>query len=255
MSADASTVAAAAACSRRLSVLVAHELPLVRIGVASTLRGSTSWDVHVLDRHSRSAIRWPNVSEFNVVISDETHARALLNVGMAPNGAAPATKPKLVLITPGDRGPEARSAVAPAVDGCVSVRCAEAELLKAMRRICLDGAPSSEPDPAPTTTGHEMPAPGAAAPTARGGLAPGALRRVLEHMRTHVADPITLEELAAIARLSVSHFARAFRDSVGLAPHRYLMRLRIATACELIRDTDLRSPTFHSRSASRTRAT
>jgi len=238
MPADTLTIAAAAGCAPRLSVLVAHELPLVRIGVASTLRDSTSWDVQVLDRHSRRATRWPNVSGFNVVISDETHARALLSVGRAPKGASPATKPKLILITPGDRGPEARSAVAPSVDGCVSVRCAETELLKALRRICVEDATAIEPDPVQVTAEEEGLTAGAAAPAARGGLAPGALRRVLEHLRAHVAEPITLEELAGIARLSVSHFARAFRESVGVAPHRYLMRLRIARACELIRDTD-----------------
>jgi len=45
--------------------------------------------------------------------------------------------------------------------------------------------------------------------------------------------------LAAIAGLSDCHFARAFKQSTGLSPHRYVMHRRVERAVELIRGTNL----------------
>jgi len=53
---------------------------------------------------------------------------------------------------------------------------------------------------------------------ARGGLPPGAMRRVREHVEVHLSESMDLAELAAIAGLSVYHFARAFKQSAGVAP-------------------------------------
>jgi transcriptional regulator of acetoin/glycerol metabolism len=65
---------------------------------------------------------------------------------------------------------------------------------------------------------------------ARGGLPPGAMRRVREHVETHLSESMDLAELAAIAGLSLYHFARAFKQSAGVTPHHYLMRRRIERA-------------------------
>jgi AraC family transcriptional regulator len=48
-----------------------------------------------------------------------------------------------------------------------------------------------------------------------------------------------LRDLADAAGLSPSHFARGFKASTGLPPHRYLIRLRIEHGQALLRDTDL----------------
>lgn len=74
---------------------------------------------------------------------------------------------------------------------------------------------------------------------AMGGLAPWAERRCLELMRARLADDISLDELAAEAQLSAFHFARMFKQSVGLPPRAYLTRLRMEKACELLEKTDL----------------
>lgn len=71
---------------------------------------------------------------------------------------------------------------------------------------------------------------------ASGGLAPWQLRRTTEHLHDRLAEPVSLAELAAIARLSVFHFARAFKASTGLPPHRYQTRLRMDRAQEMLRD-------------------
>jgi transcriptional regulator GlxA family with amidase domain len=71
----------------------------------------------------------------------------------------------------------------------------------------------------------------------RGGLAPGALRRVREHVERHIAHALDVTELAAIAGLSESHFSRAFKQSTGMSPHRYVLGRRVRVAAELLRDT------------------
>ncbi|WP_245582004.1 AraC family transcriptional regulator [Phyllobacterium phragmitis] len=80
---------------------------------------------------------------------------------------------------------------------------------------------------------------GAPLATAKGGLAPWAQRRCLELMRARLSEDISLDELAAEARLSPFHFARMFKQSVGVPPRVYLTRLRMEKACELLETTDL----------------
>lgn len=72
----------------------------------------------------------------------------------------------------------------------------------------------------------------------RGGLAPRESARVIEYMRAYLDRPITLRDLAGVAGLSPYHFARAFRDALGLPPHQYLIRMRIERARELLAETN-----------------
>jgi AraC family transcriptional regulator len=74
---------------------------------------------------------------------------------------------------------------------------------------------------------------------AKGGLAPWAERRCLELLRARLAEDVSLDELAAEARLSPFHFARMFKQSVGVPPRVYLTRLRMEKACELLETTNL----------------
>ena len=69
-------------------------------------------------------------------------------------------------------------------------------------------------------------------------MAFGRLRRIREHIERELAHKISLGELANIAGLSPGHFSRAFKQSVGMPPHRYVLRRRIATAADAIRNTD-----------------
>ncbi|MGL4238799.1 helix-turn-helix domain-containing protein [Tabrizicola sp.] len=73
----------------------------------------------------------------------------------------------------------------------------------------------------------------------KGGLAPWAERRSLELMRVRLSEDISLDELAVEARLSPFHFARMFKQSVGVPPRVHLTRLRVEKACELLERTDL----------------
>jgi AraC-like DNA-binding protein len=56
------------------------------------------------------------------------------------------------------------------------------------------------------------------------------VERVLQHIEQHLAQPLTLSDLSQIAGLSVWRFATVFRQRVGMAPHRYICRLRVQRA-------------------------
>jgi len=69
---------------------------------------------------------------------------------------------------------------------------------------------------------------------ASGRLAPSRLRCVTDYISEHLPEAVKLEELAALAGLSQSQFARAFKASTGLSPHRWQLDARIARAKELL---------------------
>jgi AraC-like DNA-binding protein len=68
----------------------------------------------------------------------------------------------------------------------------------------------------------------------RGGLAPWQESRAKEVMDVHLDKEITIAQLAHECGLSPSQFARAFRQSTGFPPHRWLLRRRIERAQELL---------------------
>ena len=72
-----------------------------------------------------------------------------------------------------------------------------------------------------------------------GGLAGYRLRRATEFIEASLADDLSLAEIARAADLSPYHFARAFKESTGLTPLRYLMDRRIDRAKHLLADTEL----------------
>ncbi len=78
-----------------------------------------------------------------------------------------------------------------------------------------------------------------AEPVARGGLAGWQQKRVAEYIEAHVADDISLAQLAELARLSPYHFARAFKQSFGTPPHRYHTHRRVERAKLLLAEPAL----------------
>ena len=61
-------------------------------------------------------------------------------------------------------------------------------------------------------------------------------RRVAELIEARLAEALTLEVLADAAGLSTFHFAKMFKASFGLAPHRYVTERRIARAKGLLEE-------------------
>lgn len=71
---------------------------------------------------------------------------------------------------------------------------------------------------------------------AKGGLAGWQLRRACEMLAANLEGSLSLNEIAAECQLSVSHFSRAFRQSTGHPPHRWLLRHRIEIAKSMMED-------------------
>ena len=76
-------------------------------------------------------------------------------------------------------------------------------------------------------------------PAVRGGLAPWQLRQAKQILISRLDEPISLAELARACKLSPGHFARAFRQTTGQPPHRWLMVQRIEKAKQLLVDSTL----------------
>jgi AraC family transcriptional regulator len=71
-------------------------------------------------------------------------------------------------------------------------------------------------------------------PRLRGGLSTVAKRRALELMDAKLDSNLSVEFLASEVELSPAHFARAFRETFGLPPHRYLLHLRLERARRML---------------------
>jgi AraC-like DNA-binding protein len=65
------------------------------------------------------------------------------------------------------------------------------------------------------------------------------LTRIKQHIDANLGSSLTMTELSQLAGLSISHFARCFRRSVGVPPHTYVKQRRVARAREMLAATDL----------------
>jgi len=66
------------------------------------------------------------------------------------------------------------------------------------------------------------------------GLPGAALRRVLEYIDANCHRGPRLSELSALAHMSAFHFARLFKLSTGVSPHRFVVGRRIDHAKVLL---------------------
>jgi transcriptional regulator of acetoin/glycerol metabolism/AraC-like DNA-binding protein len=68
----------------------------------------------------------------------------------------------------------------------------------------------------------------------RGGVPPLAMRRLQDYIDAHIDERIELPDLAAVAGLSIYHFARQFKETTGATPHRYLVQKRLQRARDML---------------------
>jgi len=66
-----------------------------------------------------------------------------------------------------------------------------------------------------------------------------AIEAVDKHIRNHLSDELSNEDLASVACMGLTKFKAAFRRVYATTPQNYVAALRIDHACELLRDTDL----------------
>jgi AraC family transcriptional regulator len=68
----------------------------------------------------------------------------------------------------------------------------------------------------------------------RGGLTGWQQKKLANYIEERLSEELPLSELAAVVGLSRFHFARAFKQSFGLPPHRYHMNRRMERAKTLL---------------------
>lgn len=71
-----------------------------------------------------------------------------------------------------------------------------------------------------------------------GGLPERQLLQVLDYINDHLDQDIKLADLAALLSMSQFHFSHLFKQSIGIAPHQYLLQQRIERAKQLLKQTD-----------------
>jgi len=62
---------------------------------------------------------------------------------------------------------------------------------------------------------------------------------VTEYIQQNLDKDLTLAELAALVCMSRYHFARLFKGSTGVPPHRFVVRQRIARARGVLATSEL----------------
>jgi len=76
-------------------------------------------------------------------------------------------------------------------------------------------------------------------PRFRGGLPPKVWRDVENYIHAHLGQPLSVEQLAKVADLSPSYFLRAFRETTGMPPYKFVLAKRLDEAERLLATTDM----------------
>ena len=65
------------------------------------------------------------------------------------------------------------------------------------------------------------------------------LARIKQFVERHYDKPLPLQAAARVAGLEKTYFCKYFRQKTGIGYHRWLSRVRVERALELLRDTAL----------------
>jgi AraC family transcriptional regulator len=74
----------------------------------------------------------------------------------------------------------------------------------------------------------------------KGGLSDIGRRNVMDLVRSRISEDISLADMAAVTGLSVTHFSRIFKKSMGESPHQFVLQQRVQCAKELLVSLNLR---------------
>ncbi len=74
----------------------------------------------------------------------------------------------------------------------------------------------------------------------KGGLSDVGRRNVTDLVRSRISEDISLADMAAVTGLSITHFSRIFKKSMGESPHQFVLRQRVQCAKELLISLHLR---------------
>jgi AraC family transcriptional regulator len=71
------------------------------------------------------------------------------------------------------------------------------------------------------------------------GLPKDKLKQAVDYMNAHLGEDISLADISTQLCISQYHFARLFKQSMGITPHAYLIQQRVDKARQLLRQTEL----------------
>jgi AraC family transcriptional regulator len=72
-----------------------------------------------------------------------------------------------------------------------------------------------------------------------GGLPKSKLHQVIGYIQDNLEYDISLAELAKVAQVSVHHFGKLFKQSMGVTPHQYVLKCRVEQAKKLLANKQL----------------
>lgn len=73
----------------------------------------------------------------------------------------------------------------------------------------------------------------------RGGMPSARLKRVLDYIGAKLDEDLSLLVLANVVGMNLYYFARLFKQSTGLSPHRYVLEQRVARAKQLLHTPEM----------------
>lgn len=65
------------------------------------------------------------------------------------------------------------------------------------------------------------------------------LHKIMNAVLAHPEEDHSLEQMAAVAGVTPSHFCRLFKKATGISPHQYVMKARLDRAQQMLVQTDL----------------
>jgi AraC-like DNA-binding protein len=72
-----------------------------------------------------------------------------------------------------------------------------------------------------------------------GGMPSARLNRVVEYIAANLHDGLSLSVLASVGGMNLYYFARLFKQSMGVSPHRYVLTRRIRRAEQFLRKSNM----------------
>lgn len=63
----------------------------------------------------------------------------------------------------------------------------------------------------------------------------GPIKRVIDHIRSNLSEPLTVDALASVAQLSEQRFHSRFKGETGIPPKEYVLREKVRQAQQLLR--------------------
>jgi AraC family transcriptional regulator len=70
-------------------------------------------------------------------------------------------------------------------------------------------------------------------------MSPQETQLVIDYIYSHISTNMSLHELSSLIPTSVYNFCRLFRNTVGITPHQYMIRLRVEEAKRLLKERKL----------------